>query len=186
MIPKNFEEQLEYGKAFENIIAKWMMNKGYFVTPKYLFTGENDNEAPMMFGKNKKLVIPDIDAAKQGKRIWVECKRKKRMKCHPATGFSTRLYNQYKEVQEITGSSVFIIFWDETNINNEYYGNWINILEQNVYKKGFFIWNKHINKKEPHILFKYPEAFQVINLDNNLAIKKSREAKISISIEDFI
>lgn len=68
---------------------------------------------------------------------------------HPATGYSEKLHDCYKEVQKITGDRVFIIFEDE----GEWYGNYLDELEKNIYKRNWYFDNKE------HIAFRYPEAF---------------------------
>ena len=160
MKPKNFEEQLEYGKEWEDRFAKWLISRGWFVTPKYLFAEEG---APLLIGEKEKYAIPDIDAAKEGKRIWFECKRKKRMKFHPATGYPESNHICYKKVQEITGDKVFVIFEDDTE-KLEWYGNFVDELEQHIYKRNWIFQGKE------HITFKYPEAFIKINEHYHLSI----------------
>lgn len=153
----DFEAQLKYGKDFENRCARWFMGKGYHVIPKYLYTEEG---APLLIGKYSKHAIPDLDIAKNGERIWVECKRKNKMKCYPATGYSLSSHENYKKVQQITGDRVFIIFEDRTE--KKRYGNWIDELEkeENVFAKMSF-------GDKVHILFKYPGAFIEIEMGDN-------------------
>ena len=157
MKQKNFEEQLKFGREWEDRFAKWLIEQNWFVTPKYLFAEEG---APLLIGKNNKYAIPDIDAARNGKRIWFECKRKEMMKAHPATGYPESNHHAYKKIQEITGDKVFVIFEDKANrIDGQiYYGNYINELEKNIYKRNWFFDGKK------HIIFKYPNAFVKINL----------------------
>lgn len=143
----NFEFQLNYGKEFEDSFSRFLMKHGWYVTPKYLFTQEG---APSLFGQDSKYALPDIDAAKDGQRIWVECKRKNKMKYHPATGYAYTNHVCYKMVQQITGDKVFVVFEDESL--GKVYGNWLDNLEKHIYKK------MNIENKL-HILFKYPEAF---------------------------
>ena len=151
---KSFEEKLKYGREFEDKFSKWLMNKNWFVTPKYLFAGKG---APLLIGKNEKYAIPDIDAAKEGKRIWFECKRKNRMKKYPATGYPFAHHTNYKKIQEITGDKVFIIFEDNTK-QLEYYGNYIDELDKNVFSDNFYFDGKR------HIVFNYPKAFIPIKI----------------------
>lgn len=154
MKSKSFEEQLLYGRTFEDLFARWLISQGWFVTPKYLFCEEG---APLLIGKTSKYAIPDIDCAKEGKRLWVECKKKKRMFKHPATGYAEALHMCYKKVQEITGSEVFVVFEDATN-GMEYYGNTINLLEKAVYKRHWFFDGRE------HITFRYPDAFKPMTI----------------------
>ena len=151
---RNFDKQLEFGQAFEDRFAKWLISKGWHVIPKYLYAEEG---APLLLG-TKSYAVPDLDVSKAGKRIWVECKRKKKMLQHPATGYPLNNHFCYKKVQEITGSKVFIIFWDEGLKENPYYGNWLKELDKHIYKTNWYFEGKK------HITFKYPEAFIKIKL----------------------
>lgn len=155
----DFEKQLKYGKDWEDRFAQWLISRGWYVTPKYLFTEEG---APLLIGENNKYAIPDIDAAKDGIRIWFECKRKKMMFQYYATGYPESNHICYKKVQEITGDKVFVIFEDDANRydNQKYYGNYINEMEKHIFRDNWIIQGK------PHIIFKYPEAFIGINLIN--------------------
>ena len=152
-IQRSFEENLKYGKEWEDKFSRWLIEKGWFVTPKYLFAKEG---APLLYGKNNKYALPDIDAAKDGERLWFECKRKEMMKKYYATGYAQRLHNCYKEIQKITGDKIFIIFEDKANRydGKKYYGNYIDELEKHNFSIDI--------QGKPHILFKYPDAF--INL----------------------
>jgi hypothetical protein len=148
---RDFKRQLQYGRQFEDRFAKQLILEGWFVTPKYLFAEEG---APLLIGKKFYYAIPDIDAAKNGRRIWVECKRKNKMKYHPATGYPLRNHKAYKQVQEITGDKVFIIFEDVSL--GLAYGDWLDHLEKHIYRNNFKI------EGRPHILFKYPDAFRKV------------------------
>lgn len=155
---KDFDSQLAFGKEFEDLFARFLINRGWFVTPKYLFSEEG---APLLIGKHSKYAIPDIDAARNGRRIWVECKRKNKMERHPATGYPLEHHHNYKKVQEITGDKVFVVFWDESikEEDGKYYGNWIDELDKNIYKTDWVFIDKSTGKGKKHITFKYPEAF---------------------------
>ena len=110
-----------------------------------------------MIGENSKYAIPDIDAAKEGNRIWVECKRKKMMFKYFATGYPEGNHYCYKKVQEITGDKVFVVFKDDANRydGQKYYGNFVDELEKHIFKRN---WGFEGRGKE-HITFKYPDAF---------------------------
>lgn len=152
MNQRSFEEQLKFGKEFEDKFAKWLIEKGWYVIPKYLYVKRG---APLLIGKNASYALPDLDCAKSGKRIWVECKRKKRMLYYPATGYPESNHNSYKKVQEITNSKIFVVFKDD----EEYYGNYVDELEKCVYKRHWVFEGKE------HITFKYPDAFVMINFN---------------------
>ena len=153
----SFKDQLQFGQEFEDKFAQWLIKKGWHVIPKYLYVKEG---APLLIGDIESYCVPDIDASKKGNRIWVECKRKKRMFKHPATGYPLSNHKSYKKVQKITGSNVFIVFWDETDGDNQYYGNWLNTMDLHIYRNNWFFQNKL------HITFKYPQAFTFIDFNN--------------------
>ena len=162
---KNFEKQLLYGKEFEDKFSRWLILRGWYVTPKYLFNGKG---APLLIGKSNKFAIPDLDIAKNGKRLWIECKRKKRMFKHPATGYPLSNHHCYKKVQEITGDKVFIVFEDDTNSIIELYGNYIDKLDNHIYipkhhRKSDNQISWYFDNKE-HITFRYPDAFEFISI----------------------
>lgn len=63
------------GKAGEEAIRLWLMQRGWFVVP----TADIDRGgAPMMEGLKFKAVLPDFMAAMNGKPAWVEIKTKSR------------------------------------------------------------------------------------------------------------
>jgi len=93
-------------------------------------------------------VMPDMLCHRQGTRVWIEAKCKRRMHCHPATGFEERLYADYLAVQQATRIPVFVVFKD----GGQCYGGRLDRLE--VYKHNFNISGR------PHILFSVPGNFR--------------------------
>lgn len=156
---RNFYRQVEAGRSLEQSWTAHLLTKGFHVLPNY----DSDANNYLISETNPKIALPDILAiSPSGQTIWFECKKKKRMNCHPATGYETRLHNGYRKLQELTGQKVFVLFQDE----NELYGNWINKLDQHIYA------NFNCEGK-PHTLFKYPEAFlpipEILLVDRKLA-----------------
>ena len=141
---ENFKEQLEYGKDFERRFSQHLINYGYSVIPFFLLNKEG---APLLLGQEN-TILPDILTYKDGKGVWFECKRKSRMSDN-FTGYNMHNHKHYKEIQKITDSKVYVIFEDK----NEWYGNFIDVLEKKISTKIKDIQN------EPHILYKYPESF---------------------------
>lgn len=148
---QSYKEQLKFGREFEDEFARWLIGQGWFVIPKYLYAQEG---APLLIGEINSYAVPDIDCSKKGKRIWVECKRKNKMKYHPATGYPVTNHYCYKKIQEITGDKVFIVFKDKSE--EKIYGNWLTELEKHIYRNNWFFDGKK------HITFRYPEAFWAI------------------------
>lgn len=152
---KSFDENLKYGEDGEFIVDELLKKKGFYTIPKYLYVKKG---APSLFGLNNNIPVPDIDVS-GNERFWLEVKRKERMHQHPATGFSSRIFNCYLEVQKITKTPVYILFIDK--LERKCYGNWINVLnaETNIYRKDW------VFEGQPHIVFKYPSAFNFDFMD---------------------
>ena len=107
---KSFEEALAYGEDGEKQIAEYLMAKGVSIIPFYQF---NPNQAPFLLADGQKYVLPDLLCSNMKKVFFVECKRKKRwvsFRGRIETGFSNRLLEQYKKVQEFTGIHIFPFF----------------------------------------------------------------------------
>lgn len=172
MNPEDFKKQLEYGKEVEILTQQIFMQMDWFVIPKYLYV---EKGAPCLLGMEYKYCVPDLDVASNGRRFWVETKRKRLRNHYPDTGFSKRLFDQYLRVQEITGSSVYIIFFDEKL--NLVYGNWLNNLKKpyeinidGIKKLKYPLEQKGDIKKETIIYFPYPDAFKTISALNSLNV----------------
>ena len=189
MISNDFKKQLEYGKEVEVITQQLFMRMGWFVIPKYLYV---EKGAPSLIGMEFKYSVPDLDVSCNGRRFWVETKRKQLRNFYPDTGFSKRLFEHYTHVQKITGSPVYVIFFDEKL--NSCYGNWLNNLTRphEIMVRG----NKKIKypleqptrdyKREMIIYFPHPEAFKILgkldtlnlDLDGYENLKKTFHTKI--------
>jgi len=172
MNSEDFKKQLEYGKEVEVLTQQIFMRMGWFVIPKYLYV---EKGAPCLLGMEFKYCVPDLDVAFNGRRFWVETKRKKLRDYYPDTGFSKRLFEHYSHVQKITGSNVYIIFFDEKL--NLVYGNWLNNLTKpfeikinGTKKVPYPKVEQGDNQKESIIYFPYPEAFKTISTLNSLNI----------------
>lgn len=169
MSQEDFKKQLEYGKKVEVLTQQIFMRMGWYVIPKYLYA---EKGAPCLLGMEFKYCVPDLDVACNGRRFWVETKRKRSRNFYPDTGFSKRLFDHYSHVQKITGSNVFMIFFDEKI--NKCYGNWLNNLTKkhiiNVRGKNIEYPLSQFFENEQHILFPYPDAFKTISTLNSLNI----------------
>ena len=114
VLKTNFEQKLEVGRNGELILENVLQNYGWHTIPTYDYKSEY-KKSPRMVGKNSFLRLPDIDASKNGKRIWIESKWKegaswtysKRTFEH---GIPLYLYDEYLKVEKITGDPVWIFF----------------------------------------------------------------------------
>jgi len=107
------EDTREYklGLWGEESAEKLLEESGCMVVSKRLYTGEG---APMLHGFKVKLILPDLDVSRQGKRWWVEVKTKKRPGYYGKRRCETHAvdcsnWTQYFRVQKEMGSPVFLM-----------------------------------------------------------------------------
>jgi hypothetical protein len=109
-----FSTRLAVGRSAEEIVA-WILQCRYgcHVVPVYDYNG--DDKAPRLQGAMSSYVVPDLDVSRGGIRTWVEVKAKNntgsptRLTGRLEHGFSWRLFEHYRAVQQITGTPVYII-----------------------------------------------------------------------------
>lgn len=106
--------EFQMGRTGEHIVADFFRAKGWFILPSYDYSGEDGNKAPKLQGFDASYVIPDLDAAKDGTRVWVEVKTKSEPVLYRKTnelrhGIDARHFWQYRICQKITGCSVFLV-----------------------------------------------------------------------------
>lgn len=125
----HFLAQLDKGHGGELAIEKVLQFYGWATFPTYHYKSEQQ-KAPKLkriVTKDGKDIIefyvsPDLDAAKNGKRIWVECKLEEGANWTYSLGrfdhgFGLKYYEHYRKVEEITGCPVWIFFleYDQTS-----------------------------------------------------------------------
>jgi hypothetical protein len=111
-------ETFKRGRNGEQVVAGWMMDRGWHVIPSYDYSGEDGNKAPKMAGKHSAYVLPDLDVAQNGKRLWAEVKTKAEPTLHRKTGtlehgISLRHFREYKQIETITGCAVYLFVYEE-------------------------------------------------------------------------
>lgn len=111
-------DEFKRGRNGEQIIAEYLRQRGWWVIPSYDYSGEDGNKAPRMTGARGAIVIPDLDAAKDGRRIWVEVKTKEkrvlwRKKNEHRHGIEMRHFWSYQQAQRITGNKAFLVIFEE-------------------------------------------------------------------------
>jgi hypothetical protein len=109
----SFDQQLRLGRIGERLVSEWAKGRGWFVVPSYEFSGANGDKAPRMQGSAASYVIPDLDVARQGLRLWLEVKTYDYSPINKALGaqvhgLKRRLHENYLAVQEHTGSPVHV------------------------------------------------------------------------------
>jgi hypothetical protein len=115
-----FRDKPEFkrGRSGEKIVARLLQRRGWFVVPSYDYSGEDGDKAPIMQGTTQSFVIPDLDVAQAGRRIWVEVKTKACANLHRKTktyehGIDLRHYQHYCRVQEETATPVWLFVFEE-------------------------------------------------------------------------
>lgn len=115
---KDFERKLTRGKVEEQKCAAYLKALGYRVLPTTEFSGSG---APMLEAENENesLVMPDLQAFRDGNGAWFEVKWKtegtwsdkhKRVE----TGIGLRHYEHYCRIEQETKTPVVIVFVHET------------------------------------------------------------------------
>lgn len=110
-----FEQSLAFGQLGESVISRWLQSRGHAVFPAYQVEHQT-GKGPQLFTETGDLVLPDLLAFRDGKSIWFEAKHKTcfswyRTRSRWVTGIDLRHYGEYKDVQQITGLPVWLMFW---------------------------------------------------------------------------
>jgi len=97
-----------------------LRERGWHTIASYEYSGTANDKAPRLRGLNDSCVVPDLDASKDGRRIWVEVKTKSRPTQDYKTGrdehgIPKRHYYDYLRVQAITGCKVYLLIYEECN-----------------------------------------------------------------------
>jgi hypothetical protein len=105
----SFETQLAFGQEGEHEVAQWLIGSGVTVLPLYQF--ESD-KAPVFISIFGKAISPDLICF--GKKAFMaEVKTKNQWVVYGdriETGFNLRHYNEYKSIQDLTNTEVFVFF----------------------------------------------------------------------------
>lgn len=117
----NIRETREFlrGRAGEQIVAPWLMERGWFVIPSYDYAGEGGDKPPRLQGLPASHPVPDLDISRDGKRRWVEVKTKTdsvewRITGELRHGIEYRLFKHYVTVERITGSECWLAILEES------------------------------------------------------------------------
>lgn len=109
----SFDEQYKFGQEGEIEISNTFKNKGFMILPVWQFTKDS---APVLYGKNQDLILPDMVIFKHLECAFVEAKRKRQYVHYEGgkeTGISYRLYKQYMAIHFYTGLDVLVAFLQE-------------------------------------------------------------------------
>lgn len=111
-----FEAKVLEARRYEKALATWFQRRfGAYVLPTYDYSGLQENKAPKLMSASAGLVIPDLLLCRNGKTTWAECKWKTnadlhRKTGHFVTGINARHFSHYKQVKNISGCDVVIMF----------------------------------------------------------------------------
>ena len=119
----SFAARLQYGKAAESAIAKWLMRKGHSVLPIYEKIID-EGKGPQLFTGGEGLIAPDLLSIRPQKIMWIEAKHKNAFTWyrnaypHPRfeTGIDQRHYDDYQLVADITHLPIWLLFLHEGGI----------------------------------------------------------------------
>lgn len=109
----DFESKLAMSREAEMSVSAWLQNRGWSIIPSYDYSGADGDKAPKLRGRPGNFPVPDLDASRDGRRLWVEVKcytrpvLNRRFGCY-VHGIPKRLYDSYAEVERITGSPVYL------------------------------------------------------------------------------
>ncbi len=117
-LPFRESESFLRGRRGEQIVKRWLQKRGWYIIDSYDYCGVDGDKAPRMQSITSRLVIPDLDIAKDGIRRWAEVKAKYQPLTWRKTGelqhgIDLRHYNDYRQVQRITGAHVWLFIVEE-------------------------------------------------------------------------
>lgn len=124
-----FRERPEFllGRGVEQIVARWLMERGWYVIPSYDYAGEDGNKAPRLESLSDRFPVPDLDICSgprsrfsSGVRRWVEVKAKEAASFTYKTGkyeHGIEHYDDYMRVAELTGTEAWLAIYETTTIH---------------------------------------------------------------------
>jgi len=113
----SFSASLDYGKAGESAIARWLRGRGLSVLPVYEKI-VHEGKGPQLFTPDKPLIAPDLFVFGKGNAYWMEAKHKTAFSWHRitgrwVTGIDLRHYADYCEIDDSTPWPVWLLFLHE-------------------------------------------------------------------------
>lgn len=118
-VPFQERQNFKRGRAGELRVMQWLQEHGWFVIPSYDYAGEDGDKPPRLQGLVAAYAVPDLDAAKNACRRWVEVKTKHSANYRYTTrtyehGIDESLLRDYEQVEKITGCEVWIAIYEES------------------------------------------------------------------------
>jgi hypothetical protein len=106
--------QFHRGQAAERQVAAILRSRDYYVIQSSDYCGPPDDEhAPRAASETDRLILPDLDIARRGQRLWAEVKGKTQPTFTRSTrssdhGIGLRHYHAYRQMQREFGCFVLI------------------------------------------------------------------------------
>lgn len=111
----NLRDTINWKKGHEKelLVRQLLQRDGYYVIPSFDYCGENGDQAPSAQALADKVILPDLDIAKDGKRLWAEVKTKEHADFTRITqqwehGIPLRHWEAYRKIQDETGAKVWL------------------------------------------------------------------------------
>ena len=110
----DFDRRRELGRLGERLVSRYLQSAGFGVLPSYEYSGAGDNKAPRLQFIDRGLVVPDLDCARAGSRVWLEVKTYERAvfnrsRCADVHGIHRRHHAHYLQVEAATGSPAWVL-----------------------------------------------------------------------------
>ena len=106
--------QFQRGQAAERQVAAILRGRDYYVIQSSDYSGPpTDEHAPRASSETHRLILPDLDVARRGQRLWAEVKGKTQPTFTHSTrssdhGIGLRHYQAYRQMQQEFGCFVLI------------------------------------------------------------------------------
>lgn len=112
----SFADSLQFGRAAETDIARWLIQRHWNVLPVYEKVID-EGKGPQLFMPGANLIAPDLFAFKsdEAEAYWIEAKHKTAFSWHRkterwVTGIDMRHYKDYCRVDDSTPWPVWLLF----------------------------------------------------------------------------
>lgn len=103
------------GRQGEDVVARWLSGRGFFITPTSDIQSSGQTAGPRMRRDGSCLVLPDLQACKSGMSMWVEVKTKSKDVYYNNAkqfrqGIDWKYWTQYCSVEEQSGIPGYMAF----------------------------------------------------------------------------
>lgn len=119
----NKQESISLFREYEIAFSRWLQrHREWSTLAAYDYSGKGGDKAPLLFGKNAQIVVPDLFGCKAGGSAWFEIKYKSHAdetfmrarrvdpNCPLETGIDRHLWQHYLKVRDESGLEVWLVF----------------------------------------------------------------------------